>query len=115
MREDFFFSPASIIRPRGRSNPGWQSAIETARTTGLAALGSLNFFLFAKSEWITLKVAAASASSFQDLFHLPLSGEAYALEELQSVLQNLHLQETHRIWIYIWGFTFFSSKKAYEQ
>jgi hypothetical protein len=71
-------------------------------------------FSFAKSQFISLKSAAAS-ESLEDHFHLPLSIEAFDQFHLLShLLQSLHLSEDNDVWSYVWGSSF-SSKQAYKQ
>lgn len=55
-----------------------------------------------------LLVLATSASMLQDLFHLPLSTEAYEqFVERSLVLRGLSLQLVNDEWAYIWGFSSF--------
>ena len=54
--------------------------------------------------------------SIDQLFHLPLSSEAYAqLLLLNDKLDSLQLSNSHDIWNYIWGSPYYSSSKAYKQ
>jgi len=70
-------------------------------------------FPFAKSKTIT--VAEASTENLQNLFHLPLSEEAYPqFLQLQMLLHSAQPTEEKDIWGYIWGSNFFSSSKTYK-
>jgi hypothetical protein len=52
----------------------------------------------------------------QDLFHLPLSKEAYAqFIQLQTILQRLQLTDDKDSWSFIWGSNLFSSTKVYKK
>lgn len=58
---------------------------------------------------------AASSPQLHDLFHLPLSAEAYdQFLDFSVVIQSLQLQPTPDIWSYVWGSSTFSSNKAYK-
>jgi hypothetical protein len=54
----------------------------------------------------------------QDLFHLPLSQQAYAeFEQLEIFCGNAQSEAQHHLsdsWCYIWGFDNFSTTKAYK-
>jgi hypothetical protein len=53
--------------------------------------------------------------SFQNLFHLPLSEEAFSqFSELELFLQTLNTTNSPDTWSYIWGSKEYSSKKAYK-
>ena len=59
---------------------------------------------------------AWSSTSIEQLFHLPLSSEAYSqLLVLCDKLDGLNLISNHDPWSYIWGSPFFSSSKTYKQ
>jgi hypothetical protein len=70
---------------------------------------------FAKKPGIALS-SALNSSDVSDLFHLPLSDEAFAqFHSLQLLLQNQqNIAGTDR-WAYIWGNETFSSRRAYRQ
>jgi len=72
-------------------------------------------FSFAKNKAISV-AEAKSLGNFHDLFHLPLSEEAYnhylILQESPDVLQ---LSDDKDTWGFIWGSNFFSSSKVYKQ
>lgn len=71
-------------------------------------------YSYAKNQHISLKVVVSILAA-QDMFYFPLSTKAYTqFQELQSILQNLQLQQTNDVWFYVWGSTFFSSRKAYK-
>jgi hypothetical protein len=51
----------------------------------------------------------------QNLFHLPLSSEAYVqFQNLSATLQSLQLQQGNDAWTFIWGTNFFQSRKVYK-
>jgi hypothetical protein len=54
----------------------------------------------------------------QDLFHLPLSQQAYAeFEELENLCENAQAEVQQHLpdnWSYIWGSDTFSTTKAYN-
>jgi hypothetical protein len=53
--------------------------------------------------------------SFQNLFHLPLSEEAFSqFSKLELFLQTLNITNNTDTWSYIWGSKEYSSKKAYK-
>ena len=67
-----------------------------------------------KTQYIYLNVAP-STTLLQNLFHLPLSNEAYAqFQELSVILQNLRLSQANGVWSYIWDSPTFSSSMAYK-
>ena len=69
---------------------------------------------FAKNKRISLSTAH-DTDYFHDLFHLPLSIEAYnQMQELQVELSDLTLDNVNDSWTYIWGSSHFSSSKAYK-
>jgi hypothetical protein len=69
---------------------------------------------FAINENLTVK-AAMEQDHLQDLFHLPLSEEAYdQFNELDVILQSLQLTGENDSWSYIWGNGQYSSAKAYK-
>ena len=69
---------------------------------------------FAKNKAITLK-KVYHQNEISNLFHLPLSVEAYAqLHQIVHMIQNLNLTEDNYSWSYIWGSSLFSSSKAYK-
>ena len=71
-------------------------------------------FSFAKNTMITVSVAA-STPLLDDLFHLPLSMEAYdQFLSFSNLIQGLQLQNSPDIWTYIWGTSAFASNKAYR-
>jgi hypothetical protein len=71
-------------------------------------------FSYARAQHISLNVAASTAP-LQNLFHLPLSNEAYVqFHELSVILHNLQLSQANDVWSYIWGSSNFSSSKAYK-
>jgi hypothetical protein len=72
-------------------------------------------FSYAKSQYTNLN-AAASTVPFQDLFHLPLSIEAFGqFRDLSHSLRSLQLNQSNDVWSYVWGSPFYSSKQAYKQ
>ena len=71
-------------------------------------------FSFAKCHSTTVHMAVTNAQ-LHDLFHLPLSQEAFGqFQTLSDRLQSLNLQNTHDHWKYTWGSYSFTSSKAYE-
>jgi hypothetical protein len=57
---------------------------------------------------------ACQSQETHDLFHLPLSVEAFQqFQEFSELIDSLHLLEENDIWTYIWRSTTFSSQKAY--
>ena len=72
-------------------------------------------FSFCKNTTITIQ-SAAHAPQFHDLFHLPLSPEAFAQYlQFYLVIQNLQLQPTNDSWTYIWDSSIFTANRAYKQ
>ena len=72
-------------------------------------------FSFSKIKNVTIQ-KVLSPMSIDQLFHLPLSSEAYAqLLLLNDKLDSLQLSNSHDIWNYIWGSPYYSSSKAYKQ
>ena len=68
---------------------------------------------YAKNKSITVRDACQSPVT-HDLFHLPLSVEAFQqFQEFTSLLDSLHLLEDNDMWSYIWNSPTFSSQKAY--
>lgn len=62
-----------------------------------------HLFSFAKSHFVSLHTAVTS-EHLEDLFHLPLSAEAFTqFQTLQTALQTLHLSDSHDSWTYSWG------------
>jgi hypothetical protein len=58
---------------------------------------------------------AASMTLLQNLFHLPLSSEAYVqFQNLSAAPQSLQLQQGNDAWTFIWGTNFFQSRKVYK-
>jgi hypothetical protein len=50
------------------------------------------------------------------LFHLPLSIEAYdQYQQLEHIVLNINFQQRPDHWSYMWGFSIFSSSKAYRR
>jgi hypothetical protein len=73
-----------------------------------------HLFSFAKSHFVSLHTAVTS-EHLEDLFHLPLSAEAFTqFQTLQTALQTLHLSDSHDSWTYSWGNAGFSSRKVYK-
>jgi len=72
-------------------------------------------YSFAKNKRITVAMAML-VDGPQDLFHLPLSEEAYAqFIQLQTILQSLQLTDDKDSWGFIWGSNLFSSTRVYKQ
>jgi hypothetical protein len=72
-------------------------------------------FSYDMSQYTTLR-AATTTATFQDLFYLPLSMEAFEqFQELFVSLQSLQLNQSNDVWSYVWGSPFYSSKQAYKQ
>jgi hypothetical protein len=59
-------------------------------------------------------LSMADASDMADLFHLPLSSQAYAqFQQLNAIIADTPLQQSNDTWSYIWGSNIFASSKAY--
>jgi hypothetical protein len=72
-------------------------------------------FSFTRKPKITLAEVKA-APNLHDLFHLPLSVEAFSqLKQLQDILHSVQISELSDVWAYSWGSSNFSSRKAYKQ
>lgn len=72
-------------------------------------------FSFAKKPNISLKLAA-DCNDLSRLFNLPLSEEAFEqFQVVQFTLQAQPWSDDSDSWTYIWGTSFFSSKRAYRQ
>lgn len=75
-----------------------------------------SFFSFARDLHITIQsfFAASDLADMSDLFHLPLSTQAFThYQQLVALLAQTPLMEGNDIWTYIWGFALFASSKAY--
>jgi hypothetical protein len=71
-------------------------------------------FSYAKNRVISVS-ATASVPLVQDLFHLPLSNEAYLqFQQLSVTLQSLHLDLGKDDWHFTWGSSSFHSKRIYK-
>lgn len=71
-------------------------------------------FYYAKDAWVTMSVVA-STPVLHELFHLPLSIEAYdQFLAFSALIQGLQLQLDPNIWTYAWGGNAFASSKAYR-
>lgn len=70
-------------------------------------------FSFVRNPWITIQQFTLTDSS-NELFHLPLSGQAY--QQLQVLLAEIpdQLQPDRDVWSYTWGNPNFSTAKAYS-
>ena len=69
---------------------------------------------FAKNKRTSLSIVC-EAEALRDLFHLPLSVEAYhQMKELQAKLSGLVIETEDDRWKFIWGSSQFSSSKAYK-
>jgi hypothetical protein len=84
----------------------WDSSIRSSQFPELFSFYTSNGFTVAQ---------AASLPNLYDIFHLPLSAEAYQqYVSLNHDLQELRLTEDTDIWSYIWGSSSFSIQKAYQ-
>jgi hypothetical protein len=73
-----------------------------------------HLFTFALDDNITLKSVLAQVS-LQDIFHLPMSEEAFSeFCEIDVLLQSFQASDISDSWSYIWGSKSFSSRKAYN-
>jgi len=73
-----------------------------------------HLFSFVRNQKPTV-LQVVHTSNPLDLFHLPLSDEAYhEFQDLLLVLNDFHLQTEPDQWIYIWGSPIFSPKKTYK-
>lgn len=71
-------------------------------------------FSFARNKAISIS-SAKSATSLGQLFHLPLSSQAFAqVQVLLTALDHQANATEHDIWVYIWGSAMFSSSKTYK-
>jgi hypothetical protein len=81
------------------------------------AIPELNFpelYSFAKKKQISVQ-EAKNTVDLPNLFHLPLSEEAFAqLSQLQDLLDSIQISEDKDQWLYIWNSGHFSSSKAYK-
>jgi hypothetical protein len=69
---------------------------------------------FAKNKRVSLSTVYET-EALHDLFHLPLSVEAYhQLQELQTEISDLVIVADDDKWTFIWGSSHFSSSKAYK-
>lgn len=72
-------------------------------------------YSFAKTKTTTFS-SAMNEHSFQNLFHLPLSEEAFSqFTQLQNLMDSFHFDDARDTWGYNWGSNFFSSSKVYKQ
>lgn len=72
-----------------------------------------HLFLFAKNQAPTVQQACQTVA-LSELFHLPLSEEAFQhFQELELIISDLQVLDVSDQWVYIWGSSLFSSKKAY--
>jgi hypothetical protein len=71
-------------------------------------------FSYTKDKFITVRLVL-ELEAREDLFHLPLSIEAYEqFCELEIILQSLQQNNDKDRWSYIWGNESYSSSKAYK-
>lgn len=72
-------------------------------------------FSFVKSQHTSLALAVSNPH-FYELFHLPLTPEAYEqFVSLSEIIQGMQLQDTHDVWAYSWGSSNFISSRAYKK
>lgn len=72
-------------------------------------------YSFAKIKTITFS-SVMNEDSLQNLFHLPLSEEAFSqFTQLQNLMVSFHFIDAKDTWGYNWGSNFFSSSKVYKQ
>lgn len=70
--------------------------------------------LVTSSQNSSLLPKIGTAEEMSELFHLPLSVEAYdQFQQLISLLDDTHLLQGKDKWSYIWGSNEFASNKAY--
>jgi hypothetical protein len=73
------------------------------------------FFSFVKKPTISLNTAALMNPT-SNLFNLPLSVQAFdQFQQVQTILPDFTQTNENDSWSYIWGNSFFTSKKAYRQ
>ena len=137
---DSYYSNNSLPGPRMHGSFWWKAHLKLVDSyKGLAKsiIASGNSTLFWHDLWkdnclsqkfphlysfarnIDITVKTASQSEFlEDLFHLPLSREAYQqfiqLEDIWEDVKNSMVRDQHDVWTYIWGNNSFSSKRAYN-
>lgn len=71
-------------------------------------------FSFVKNKYSAVQQVCPSAE-LHDIFHLPLSEEAFIqFTELSYLVQSLQLQDGSDRWSYIWNSDKFTSKQAYK-
>jgi len=76
----------------------------------------LELFSFAKDQHISVQsfISLTEMADMTQLFHLPLSAQAYAqFHQLTTILDDTVLQTGNDTWSYIWGSNSFASSKAY--
>lgn len=74
-------------------------------------------FSFAKDQHISIQSFSSLSvlDATDELFHLPLSSQAYAqFQQLRSILANVTLHAGNDVWSYIWNSSMFASSKAYR-
>lgn len=72
-------------------------------------------FSFARAHHISVQ-SFISTNDRSELFHLPLSTQAFdQFQQLDSFLDEFHLQDGNDLWTCIWGSSSFTSKKAHLQ
>lgn len=70
-------------------------------------------FSFARNKNVIVS-QVYQAENLHELFHLPLSEEAFQqYEQLQVILLSMHVSDDKDVWSYIWGTPVFTSHKAY--
>lgn len=73
-------------------------------------------FSFAKDQHISVQsfISLTEMADMTQLFHLPLSAQAYAqFHQLTTILDDTVLQTGNDTWSYIWGSNSFATSKAY--
>ena len=71
-------------------------------------------FSFTKKENLSV-TQAKDMLNLEDLFHLPMSEEAFTqLQILKADLDLIHFDDSNDIWSYIWNSPIYSIKKAYR-
>jgi hypothetical protein len=107
---DKFKGMASVLVASGKACLFWDDVWNNQ----VRRIQYLKLHSFAKNKRISLNTAC-DAEAFHDLFHLPLSVEAYyQMQELQDELSGLVLEAEDGRWTHIWGSFRFSSSKAYK-
>jgi hypothetical protein len=71
-------------------------------------------FFFAKNKALTVQ-QAYDHEDLAELFHLPLSQEAFLqLQNVQALVDSIIFEDEQDLWAYQWGSSLFDSTKVYK-